>query len=282
MRRVVPWALLGLVIVAGAVGAGLGLSSVSTITPGGPKLSEVIAATRAAGTARFTFSSVGSSPDPEHRSISIGKGVVDFRSNSMTTDQRNLSTGSSERDGAGPQAGSTTMLDDQTWIGRTFFARLGLEGEYASSPWVEGHFPRGSYGSLGVLDEVDPVGSFENDIGVHGTKVQSTGTALVRKESATTYRVTLPACATKNTSMGFRDAIGPVDLWVDDQGRLIQVRNVVRVTSTTGSDPGLTTITSTIRLFDFGVPATIEAPKVLPAHGQSAIAFLTLSPKSCR
>ena len=69
MRRLIPWMLVGLVAVAGLAGALVGVAGHPSATSAEPRLSEIIAATRAAGTARFTYSSVTSSPNPLLRSI---------------------------------------------------------------------------------------------------------------------------------------------------------------------------------------------------------------------
>jgi hypothetical protein len=282
MRRVLPWALLGLAAVAGFVGAGLGIANQPPSTSHQPTLSEIVAATRSAETARFTFSSVSTSPNPSRRSVSVGRGTVDFRTNSMTTDQRTLSTSISQGSDTPPGHATRTLLDDQTWIGRTYFARLGIVG-VQSIPWIKGHFPADAFGLLGVLDEVDPVGFLENDLEVRGTKVELVGTEVLGKTATTKYRVITPSCPqVATTTVGPHDVAGPIDLWLAGGGRLVQVRNVIRITGPGGSASARSTITSTIRLSDFGAPVAISAPKPVLPNGQGAVAFLTLSPKSCR
>jgi hypothetical protein len=150
-----------------------------------------------------------------------------------------------------------------------------------SIPWVKGHFPADSFGLLGVLDEVDPVGFLENALGVRGTKVELVGTEVLGSTATKKYQVNTPSCPAATTTAGPQDVMGPIDLWLDGEGRLVQVRNVLHFTDPARSAPGRSTITSTIRLTDFGAPIEISAPKTVLPDGQGAVAFLTLSPKEC-
>jgi len=281
VRRVVPWALLSLVAVAGVVGAVAGIANQPTVQSIQPKLSEIAAAVRATGTARFTNSSVATSRNPLLRSASIGSGAVDFRASSVTTTGQDTSTGISQDGTAPSQHAAQTMLNDQIWVGRTVYTRLGITGQHFAIPWIKGQAPSGSFGGLGVLDEVDPIGFLDNAMGIRDTKVELIRSEVLGGVATMRYQVVLPACSARPNARGPRGVLGAIDLWLDREGRLVQVRDVRQTTETTGSLAGHSTITSTIRLLDFGVPVTISAPKTVLPPGQGAVAFLSLSVKGC-
>ena len=65
-----PWALVGLVTVAGLVGALVGATNQPSASAQ-LSLSAIDAATRAAGTARFTYSAITTSTNPLLRSTSV-------------------------------------------------------------------------------------------------------------------------------------------------------------------------------------------------------------------
>jgi hypothetical protein len=265
--------------VTGLVGAGVGLANQPSSAPTG--VSEFVGATQAAGTARFTYSSVTTSSDPLLRSASFGDGTVDFTNDSVTNVERITSTSISQDGDAPPRRTIQTFLNDETWIGRTVYTQLGIESPQVAIPWIKSKSPTGSFGSLGVLDEVEPVGILDSDLGTHGTKVELLRSEELGGTAATKYRVVVPTCTATSRSSGPRVVIGPIDLWLDSGSRLVQVRDVLHTTDSVGSFARGSTIINTIRLFDFGAPVTISAPKALLPPGQGSVAFLTISPGGC-
>jgi hypothetical protein len=271
--------LVGLVAVAGLVGALVGVAGHPSAASAEPRLSAIVATLRAAGTARFTYSSVTSSPNPLLRSISVGRGAVDFRTDSMTTVERDKETQISQGD-TGPSRPTTqTLVNDQIFIGRSFYTQFGIVSSHFPDRWTKGTFPKASFGLLGVFDEVDPVGDLEGDLTTHGTKVELLGPERLGGAAVNRYRVVVPACAATPHTTGPRDVVGPIDLWLDGEGRLVQIRDAMHVTNPAGAFRGSSTITSTIRLSDFGAPVTVSAPKVIP-EGEGAVAIL-LSVNGC-
>ncbi len=276
MRRLVPWALVVLVGVAGVIGAFLGLASQPSMPSVQPSLAVIVATTRSEGTARFTYSSITSSSNPFLRSRSAGRGAVDFRTNSMTTVERDRETQISH-DGNGPSRRITqTLVNDQIFIGRRFYTQLDIVSSHLPNRWIKGNFPRGSFGLLGVLDEVGPVGVLDGGLSAHGTRIELVGHETLGGAAVTKYRVVVPACTTSTRATGPREVMGPTDVWLDGEGRLVQVRDVMHITdSAEALTDGGSTINNTIRLSDFGAPVTIATPKVLPeGEGEGAVAFL--------
>ena len=86
MRRLVPWALLGLLVVGATVGAVLGQAaapSASTVAAAPARtpaqwVRALLAATARAGSARFSYMHVTDSPNPVLRNTVAGSGAVDF------------------------------------------------------------------------------------------------------------------------------------------------------------------------------------------------------------
>jgi hypothetical protein len=280
MRRSVPWALVGLVGVAGLVGAWFGVANQPSTPSTQLGMSEVIAATRAAGTARFAYSSVAVSRNPLLRSVSIGSGAVDFRSGSVATVEGSSSRGISQDGNAPSRQVTQTMLNREIWVDHTFYTQLGVGGQHFAVGWIKAKLPAGFSGLLGMFDAVTPIGFLDGELGVRGTKVELLRSDILGGEATTKYRVVVPTCSTAPTTGSPQKVLGSIDLWLDGEGRLVQVRDVLHTTDPVDPFAGRLTTISTARLFDFGAPVTISAPKVVPS-GQGGVAFISLSAKGC-
>ena len=111
-----------------------------------------------------------------------------------------------------------------------------------------------------------------------GQRIELVGHETLGGAAVTKYRVVVPACTTSTRATGPREVMGPTDVWLDGEGRLVQVRDVMHFTDSAGAlTDGGSTINNTIRLSDFGAPVTIATPKVLPeGEGRVLLRF------SCR
>jgi hypothetical protein len=72
-----------------------------------------------------------------------------------------------------------------------------------------------------------------------------------------------------------------LQLWLDGDGRLTQVRDVLHATDSVGSFAHGSIAVSTIRFSDFGGPVAISTPHDVASQGESAIAILS-TPKRCQ
>ena len=93
VRRAAPWLLVGLVLLGAGLGSGLGLSMQPVMSANSRALVvRILATTRRAGSARFTFTAVTRSSNRFLRSTTTGSGVIDFNANAMqaTTTTRNV------------------------------------------------------------------------------------------------------------------------------------------------------------------------------------------------
>ena len=90
VRRLVPWALLGLLTVGAAAGIALGVANQPGQTPA-QWVASALTTTARAGTARFTYSDSVSSSVAQLRSQVRGYGVVDFKRDEVRDTEVNAS-----------------------------------------------------------------------------------------------------------------------------------------------------------------------------------------------
>jgi hypothetical protein len=273
-----PWTLVGLVAVAGLVGALVGVSNQPSPPATQPTVSQIVAATRAVGTARFTFSSVARSKNPLLRSLSAGSGAVDFRSRSVISVERDESS-TLAQDGTAPSHQVTqTVLNDQIWVGQTFYSNFGVVGQHYGIGWIKAKLPNESSGPLGLLDEVTPIGFLDSELGIRGTKIELLRSEVLGGETTTKYRVAVPTCSRPSSP---QSVLGSISIWLDGEGRLVQVRDVLHSTDPIHPVNGRSTTISIARFFDFGAPVAISPPKAVLPQGQAGVALIALSPKGC-
>jgi hypothetical protein len=174
------------------------------------------------------------------------------------------------------------MLNTQIWVDHTLYTQLAVSAQQFGNGWIKAKVPSGSSGPLGPLDEVAPIGFLDGELGIGGTKIKRLRSETLNGVVSTQYRVVLPTCSGPPTASDPQKELGAIDIWVDGEGRLIQVRDVLHFTDPVKSFAGRSTTVSTARLFDFGAPVTIEAPNVVQRAGEGGgVAFLSLSPKGC-
>jgi hypothetical protein len=296
MRRALPWVTVGLLVVG--VGAGVGLG-IAEQTPSPPPLTatgqilRIVAATRQAGTARFTYSSVSSSTNRLLRGSSTGSGAINFARQTMRTVERERSIGFSGPTVSTEKPVAQDDVMDDVWIGRTEYLRLDPD-TFRGAPWLKGvTLPRDSFGPLGLLQEIGPLGELSLDQGAPGLRVDAAGSGTVHGVETTEYQVVVPTCGAATPSDGISETTGPLQLWVDGHGRLVQARQSItediaknaRVGGAlAGGDfpAGRITIVSTIELGDFGAPVAIATPPVLVTNSSGEQGYAISVRGHCR
>jgi hypothetical protein len=270
MRRVLPWALAGLVVLAAGLGAGLGLAGAPTAGPEQAWVDQVLSATQAAGTVRFSYSSVTTSSNPLLRASRSGSGSADFASGSAASTEFSRRTSlSGTGSTSAVHATTSTQRLDEVSLGHTIYVALSLPG-HVRPVWVMNHTPTAFAGVLGL--GYTAAGALDALTGVNRVvRVEDLGANVVDGVPATRYRVvTQPVCAGP-PSRSDSNSTGPTDLWLDDEGRLIQAQGTsytsVRGLSNRAPRPpqgfeGSATTTNVIRFHDFGSPVRISAPDV--------------------
>ncbi len=296
MRHIAPWALLVVLLAGVAVGAAVGQVHAPGQTPT-QLVGGVLAATKAAGTARITFSAVSTSADPVLRGSSTGRGVVDFRTGSVRVTEASISSQSSSTDGGPVHTSLSRDVEETVDIGQSSYQR-----DFGS--WSKS--PRSTIGGdpLGLQDAVGPFPFGEIGAGTRIAHLRDLGPASVGGVATTRYLVTAsvpPSCqAALRAATAAGTYMGPTTLWVDHQGRLVQTRSALHFNLSSlksllekaqkleaksqkafekgtpralqnqlpGQSPTLTfpsgaeVIVSTLHLGDFGAPVRITAPAV--------------------
>jgi hypothetical protein len=247
--------LVALLIVTGGA-AGLGVSMQPNTSPpqANTTLGRFVAATEAAGTARFTETMTfgSSTPSPVSRTT----GVVSFTGEEWqgTTESSTVDTTSTD---GGPAKTSVQWTHTQVMM-------IG-DRAYTSSArrhhWTESSLPLTATQLLGFglwLPE--------------GARLKATfvGHATLRGVTTSLYRLTSTSGGSHScpTSPRIRTV---VEMWVDDQSRLVQTRTTMRYLSLGLSVPGLPNnlpslpiSVFTLQLSDFGTPVAITPPPVKP------------------
>jgi hypothetical protein len=298
MRRALPWLTVGLLVLGVSAGAGLGISGQSStpVTPSATQqIDRIVAATLRAQTARFTYSDTTASSNRLLRSTDEGSGQIDFGHDTMRADERERSTDFSGTGATTTKAVAQDTEIDNIWIGRTEYMRFRPETSLdLQSPWLKGvTWPKSSFGPLGALGRIGPLGTLALDESVPGFRVEDAGTGVVNGVETTQYRVVVPLCGASPPLDGITESMAPLQLWVDDQGRLVQARlsNIEDITKKArlgGQFPGAglltgrTTTVSVVDLGDFGIRTAITAPTVLNTHSSGGSAFMTLKRAHCR
>jgi len=296
VRRALPWVTVGLLILGVGAGAGLGVAGQSP-TAGAlsatRQISLIVAATRRAKTARFTYSNSSASTNRLLRASARGSGEVDFGRDALRTVERDRSISFSGTSAATEKPVAQDTVRDDVWIGRTQYTRFEFDND-PGSPWLKGPtFPKDSFGPLGALQEVGPLGELSLDEGVPGLRIEDAGPGTVHGLKTVLYQIVVPTCGASTPRDGFSESMGPLQLWVDGQGRLVQARQSTtediaknaRLGELAGEPfpTGRVTSVSLVDLGDFGAPAAIAAPRVLRTNGSSSsFGFATSRRGPCR
>jgi hypothetical protein len=246
----------------------------------------MVTATRSAGTARFTSTSSNASTNRLLRGSTRGSGEVNFAHGAMRTVERERSVELSGTSAATAKPVAQDSVMDNVWIGRTEYFRFEADNDPAA-PWVKGAtWPRNSFGPLGALQEVGPLGALSLDEGVPGLRIEDAGSATVHGVETSEYRIVVPTCGTATPLHGISESTGPLELWVDGHDRLVQARQTTTEDITKDAQvgdalagesfpTGRATSISTVDLRDFGAPASIAAPPVVDTQASGGSGFIT-------
>ena len=292
MRRLLPWALVALVGVGAALGAALGQanapgttsSSVLTGAAAQQWLSGVLAATKAAGSARLDLTGVSTSPHPLLRASSSGSGVVDFTSGTFRTSETDHSTEWSSDNGGPLHAQPQTTRFTDIGIGAALYQDFAPSGWPSS--WTKMRDGR-QKGDLG-LASADGFGFVLSALTgpAAAVTVRVLGPASVDGVRVTRSVVlTEPRSPCPRSGRASTPAASTM-VWVDSQGRLVQARTSFSLGPSFGAfvrkhDVGSpdvpvepVTSTTTLRLSAFGAPVRVTAPSTRQPGGASAV-FVT-------
>lgn len=297
MRRLVPWALLSLVAVGAAAGAALGIMRGTPPETASQWVAAVLAATQRAGTARFTYTHVTSSPHVDLRDSLSGSGAVNFTAGDAQVSEvdHDISFDSTDNQPAHPVP--TTSRTKTIVIGQTVYQANPIPGfrftaQYHALPFH--NLPKAQRGLSLALNAGVALDSLRGSNAV--ASVRAVGRATIDGTPVTQYRVSFApvrVCDPHQPPMVLTER--PSALWVDDAGRLLQVRSTSylsgrlpggeRLPSGSGAFPlGPATSVDTLTFSAFGVPVHVVAPagSALAPSGGSSVAMLVARTPSCR
>jgi hypothetical protein len=249
-------------------------------------VASVLAASAEARSARFTYSSVTTSRNPALASRIIGRGLVDFTSGDVRVSEMD-----SDRQftmgliGARLNATPTLNRSQDIYIGRSDYKDL--SNPSGGQVWIRLPLPRNPRADLGLsfadnaggtLDTIS--GDFEYAKSVHnlGSKMLS-GIPTTRHLVKTASVCGLPRRVPKQP---VTEQQGPTTMWLDGQGRLIQLRYSLRIdevrppalrpdaSSMARLMKGRAAMTATLRFSDFGTPVHIKAPPLSDVASSSS------------
>lgn len=124
-------------------------------------------------------------------------------------------------------------------------------------------------GAAGGGQVSDPAASFTYTKGISDKEVKKVGPATIDGERTTHYKVTVDvdALARDNAQQAeqLKQQLGatlPLDIWLDDEGRLRQQKVELTVKPPEGGTegPGQVSVVTTLKLGDFGTDVDVSAP----------------------
>jgi hypothetical protein len=288
---------MALVALGGAAGAAFGIAAHRT-TPASPSqwVAAVLATTEGAGTARFSYTQITSSPNHDLRRALSGGGVVNFSTGDARVSEVDHEITFSSTNNQPLRPVHSTDSEKAIVIGGTLYLAnpipgFAFTGEYRVIPFPK--LPRSQRGlslALNAPVALDGLGG-PNAV----ASVRALGPARVDGATTTLYEVTyapLHICTPHQAPVVIRHL--PTHVWVDDTGRLVQVRgtsyfsgqlpkNVKLPAATEGVPLGPTTSVATLTFSAFGSPVHVIAPpaSAIAASGQSVATMFAVG-KSCR
>jgi hypothetical protein len=297
MRRLMPWVLVFLIAVGAAVGAAVGIAHGPSSETPSQWVATLLATTEKAGTARFSYTQITSSPNAELRGSLSGNGAADFATGDaqVTEVDHDISFSSTNNQPLHPVHSNDTLKT--IVIGGTVYQAnpipgIGFTNEYHVLAFPK--LPRSQRGISLALNASVALDTLRGPSAV--ASVHELDTETVDGAAATQYEV-LYAPLHICSPHGAPEVVNqrPSDVWVDNAGRLVQVRSTsylsdrlpqgVKLPAAFASLPrGPTTTVSTLTFSEFGDPVRLVAPpaSAIAPHGESSGGSTFSIADSCR
>jgi hypothetical protein len=301
-RALLTWMPLALLTVITGLGAWLGATAAATspATSGDSAqqvLDQIIASTRAAGSARVTYSSVSVGSTPLLTSTLRGTGVVNFSSGAFQTVSTERSTQLSSQNDQPQQERPDVSTNEQVLFRGRLFQRVsipvGAGLEASELPWIKFPFQRETPPIVfGAFDQSEATQALQALSQPHQSLSVTTSVGRPIDGSATTfYRMTVvpPQCG---SSPAKKHPPVRIDVWVDRSQRIVQA--VSTSVSTLSRPPnlpkgftmsaqafGTVTTTSALRLYDYGTTVRIGPPQPLVPRDWASGSALSVFESTC-
>jgi hypothetical protein len=273
MRRLVPWVLVSLVALGAAAGAALGI--VHQTAPQTPSqwVAAVLATTERAGTARFSYTHVTSSPNADLRGSLSGSGEVNFATGDARVTEVDHDISFNSVGNQPPHPVHSTDTVKAIVIGGTVYQANPIPGFRFSAQYHVLPFPKLPRAQRGLSLALNAPVALDSLRGPNAVaSVRNLGPATVDGAATTQYEVTfapLRVCAPHQPPAVVTER--PSDVWVDGAGRLLQVRSTSylsgrlprgeKLPAAFGAFPlGPATTVATFTFSSFGTPVHVVAP----------------------
>jgi hypothetical protein len=297
MRRLVPWVLVSLVALGAAAGAALGIAHGTAPESPSQWVAAVLATTQRAGTARFSYAQVTTSPNADLRGSLSGHGEVNLVTGDtqVTEVDHDISFTSTDNQPLHPVHSSNTVK--AVVIGGTVYQANPIPGLRFTAQYHVLAFPKLPQVQRGLSLALNADVALDSLRGSNAVaSVRNLGPASVDGTAATQYEVTFvpvrvcdphqpPATVTER----------PSEVWVDGTGRLLQVRSTSyfsgrlprgeKFPAGFGVFPHApTTTVATLTFSAFGMSVDVVAPSAsaLAPRGESSVGTLVARAQSCR
>jgi hypothetical protein len=285
MRRLVPWVLVSLIAVGAAGGAVFGIAHRSSSETPSQWVAALLATTKKAGTANFSFTQITSSPNVNLRGSLSGNGTANLLTGDARVTEVDHEVGFSSTNGEPMHPVHSTTTQKAIVIGGTIYQAnpipgLGFTNQYHVLALPK--LPRAQRGLSLALNASVALDTLQGPSAV--ASVRTLGPETVDGAATTRYEVTyapLRICSPHQPPDVVHQR--PSDVWVDSAGRLVQVRSTsffndrpprgVKVPAVLAGFPrGPMTTVSTLTFSDFGNPVHLVAPpaSAIAPHGQSS------------
>ena len=297
MRRLVPWALVSLIAVGAAAGAALGVAHDASSETPSQWVAAVLATTQKAGTARFSYTQITRSPNADLRGSLSGHGTANLLTGDaqVTEVDHDISFSSTNGQPLHPEHSTNTV--QAIVIGGTLYQANPIVGIGFTSDYHVLAFPKLPRAQRGLSLALNASVALDTLRGPSAVaSVRAVGRDTVDGAAATQYVVTyapLYLCSTHRPPEVVHQR--PSDVWVDNTGRLVQVRSTsffsdrlprgVKLPAVFAGLPrGPTTTISTLTFSAFGIPVHLVAPpaSALVPDGTSSGGSASFIADTCR
>jgi hypothetical protein len=284
MRRLVPWVLVSLIAVGTAGGAALGIAHGASSETPSQWVAALLATTRKAGTARFSFTQITSSPNVNLRGSLSGTGAANLVTGDARVTEVDHDVSFSSTNGQPMHPVHSTTTQKAIVIGGTVYQADPIPGISFTNQYhvlVFPKLPRSQRGLSLALNASVALATLQGPSTV--ASVRTLGPDTVDGAAATQYEVIyapLHICSPHQPPEVVHQR--PSEVWVDNAGRLVQVRSTsyfsdrlprgVKLPAVFAGFPrGPMTTVSTLTFSEFGSPVHLVAPPAssIAPHGQS-------------
>jgi hypothetical protein len=294
MRRLAPWVLVSLIAVGAAAGAALGIAHSSSGETPSQWVATLLATTEKAGTARFSYTQITSSPNANLRRSLSGHGTANLVTDDAGVTEVDHEVGFNSTNGGPIHPVHTTTTVHAIVIGGTVYQENPIPGFSFTNRYHALAFPnlpRAQRGLSLALNASVALDALRGPSSV--ASIRTLGPDTVDGAAATRYELTyapLHMCSPHQPPEVVRRQ--PSDVWVDHAGRLLQVRStsyfsdlLPRGVKLPADFPrGPTTTVSTLTFSAFGSRVHLVAPvaSAIAPPGESSGGSTFSIAKSCR